>query len=409
MLTHAPAAAAAIRLLVVLPGGPRWPAGVQYARHLIRGLGLLPASERPRVVLAVPPANRGRGYEEEFARVPFVEIDRFAVPALRRLALSPRGWWRLFGLRSRRSDDCTVAFPVKGPRPRRGPAGVAWVPDFQYKHLPEYFPAGERRARDQAYAELFRRSRFLLVTSQAVRRDLGRFFPGHDHLHVRVVPFAATFPAEELAPDPAAACRRLGLPERFAYLPGQFWRHKGHDTVAAALWRLRQQGLRVPLVCSGSPRDYRDGGGTHAGFLGRVAATGLADQVAVTGFLPRADQVAVLRQAALVVQPSLFEGWSTAVEEARALGKPLVVSDLAVHKEQDPPRARYFPAGDSRALAELLSGLWPRARAGPAGDEPAALARGRERARAFARAFVALVTLAHESAVGCPRNRGAVA
>jgi glycosyltransferase involved in cell wall biosynthesis len=33
-------------------------------------------------------------------------------------------------------------------------------------------------------------------------------------------------------------------------------------------------------------------------------------------------------------QPSLYEGWSTTIEEAIYLGTPIVASDLQVHKEQ---------------------------------------------------------------------------
>lgn len=54
------------------------------------------------------------------------------------------------------------------------------------------------------------------------------------------------------------------------------------------------------------------------------------------------------------MQPSLFEGWSSFVEEARALGLPALLSDIPVHREQNPPGAKYFDPHDPEQLAGLL-------------------------------------------------------
>ena len=42
-----------------------------------------------------------------------------------------------------------------------------------------------------------------------------------------------------------------------------------------------------------------------------------------------------------LLNPSHFEGWSTTVEEARALGVPMLLSDLDVHLEQAQGIARF--------------------------------------------------------------------
>lgn len=396
-----------LRLQLVLAGGPHWTGGVQYVRNLVRALGLLPEGERPRVCLSIDPPNRRQGYEEEFGRLPHVTIDRFGVPPARALLLRPRRWWRLVTGRARLSDDCSVVFPVKGPRPprARGPAALYWVPDFQYKHLPEYFPQAERHARDELYARLFRQARFLVVSSQAVAADFRRFFPEYDQVQTHVVPFASVFTASEVAGDPAGTCQAAGLPERFCYVPNQFWQHKGHDVALAALALLRRHGTTVPLVCTGSPHDYR-AGHYYPALLEQIRDAGLGGQVYLLGLWPREQQVALLRQAALVVQPSRFEGWSTVVEDARALGKPLVLSDLAAHREQAPPQAEYFPSGDAGRLAGVLARLWPSAQPGPAPGEALAHASSLRRAEGLARLFVHVAATAHAQSRGL---EGAVA
>jgi glycosyltransferase involved in cell wall biosynthesis len=108
--------------------------------------------------------------------------------------------------------------------------------------------------------------------------------------------------------------------------------------------------------------------------------------------VPRADLVQLARGALAVVQPSQFEGWSTIVELARSLGRPVLLSDLAVHREQL-PAGPFFARHSAEALAEALAGLWQRLRPGP---DLAAEAVGRrdaeERCRSFARAFVDLAS-----------------
>jgi hypothetical protein len=69
-------------------------------------------------------------------------------------------------------------------------------------------------------------------------------------------------------------------------------------------------------------------------------------------------QIELLRRCVAVVQPSFFEGWSTVVEDARVFGKPVLLSDLAVHREQNPPGAQFFPPASAEALADLIASAW---------------------------------------------------
>jgi glycosyltransferase involved in cell wall biosynthesis len=120
--------------------------------------------------------------------------------------------------------------------------------------------------------------------------------------------------------------------------------------------------------------------------LQRISELQLRDVVVPLGFLSRADQVQLMRAADCIVQPSLFEGWSTVVEDARTLGQRVVLSDLAVHREQDPPAALFFETLSASALAEavrrVLDGALDRV------DEATARARMRAAAGEVGRAFL---------------------
>jgi len=83
------------------------------------------------------------------------------------------------------------------------------------------------------------------------------------------------------------------------------------------------------------------------------------------------------------------------VEEAKSLGKRVLLSDIPVHREQAPRRGRYFDPRDpqdvARAMAEALAAHDP---GEDAREAEAAAAQLPERRRAFARAYLDAVQLA---------------
>jgi hypothetical protein len=59
-----------------------------------------------------------------------------------------------------------------------------------------------------------------------------------------------------------------------------------------------------------------------------------------------------------VINPSLFEGWSSTVEECKSIGKNMILSDIPIHKEQNPPDSLYFEPNNAEALSKLLQDVW---------------------------------------------------
>jgi hypothetical protein len=80
----------------------------------------------------------------------------------------------------------------------------------------------------------------------------------------------------------------------------------------------------------------------------------LHDQVTMLGLIPRSDQLVMMRHSQAVIQPSLFEGWSTVIEDAKSLQVPVVASNLKVNIEQLGERALYFDPHDPDELAKIL-------------------------------------------------------
>ena len=70
--------------------------------------------------------------------------------------------------------------------------------------------------------------------------------------------------------------------------------------------------------------------------------------------VPYDHLISLMHHAEAIINPSLFEGWSSSVEEAKALDKTILVSDLAVHREQKPEKGIYFDPHDAQDLADRM-------------------------------------------------------
>lgn len=357
-----------------------WMGGVLYVRSLVRCLACQPAAQRPRIRL-LGVRDPGAPVVRELRAFDCVDpLDAAAIGRIGRL------WQRLAGSAAAPAE---LVFPAFGAVP---PPSVPlyWLPDFQHLHLPELFTAEERAARSAGMAALAGQEGTLVLSSAVAAADFARFFPAA-RIRTEVWRFCSELVPAAVPVDPRPA---YGLPEKYLYLPNQFWAHKNHRCVFQALGMLRRRGLDLTLVCTGLQEDRRDA--SHFPRLRALLdAEGSAAQVRFLGLIPRADQIEVFRHAAAVVQPSLFEGWSTVVEDTLALGRPLFVSDLPVHREQlgALPGVRFFDPLRAEALADAIDQAWPTLAAGPdASAERAAAARLADRRMASGAEFIRIAT-----------------
>ena len=204
-----------------------------------------------------------------------------------------------------------------------------------------------------------------MLSSNAAHQDFANFAPSHAEKG-RVVPFPSLLVYEPLSNDPLVTRNKFNLPEKFALVANQFWSHKNHALVIQALAQLRDTETNIPVVMTGLPSDHRDPANKNfSSLLQAIAAAGLNSQITILGLVPYADLVNLMRTAALIIQPSRFEGWSTVIQDAVALGRPLLCSDIDVHREQVPKALGFFPTDRADVLAQLLEAHWDSLPPGP--------------------------------------------
>lgn len=109
----------------------------------------------------------------------------------------------------------------------------------------------------------------------------------------------------------------------------------------------------VLCIFTGKEEDFRDS--EYPGQLkSLVKEYGLESEIRFLGFIPRNDQIELMRQSIAVIQPSLFEGWNTTIEDAKVFNKLVIASSLPVHKEQLGNKGIYFDVNDYNGLAKIL-------------------------------------------------------
>ena len=97
------------------------------------------------------------------------------------------------------------------------------------------------------------------------------------------------------------------------------------------------------------------------------------------------------------------------MEEARSLGKPVALSRIPVHVEQNPPHGHYFDPNDAGSLAAHLRSLWllPASQDSHEREEEARRDL-RARTLAFGRAYLQLVQDLAQREPASPRDVAAL-
>lgn len=231
-----------------------------------------------------------------------------------------------------------------------------WIADFQHIHLPEHFTDAERASRNAWFARVCAQSRIVIVSSEHAQADLVGLYPEVTQ-RAEVLRFVPELDVSKPLASFEELGRRYGFTSPYIYLPNQYWAHKNHQVVIEAIGLLAREGKEIRVVSTGNPADYRNPH-HYETLCARIATLGIEDRYIRLGVVPYADLLALMRYSVCLINPSLFEGWSTTVEEARAMDKFIILSDIPVHREQSPAKSAFFDPHDARALAELMWERW---------------------------------------------------
>jgi len=350
-----------LKVCLYMIGNQGWLGGVSYIESLVQAMQCLDKEDRPQIYLAI---------SEEILHA--VDFHRKIFPLLDGLIyVGNNDEMARDILQIPFTHCCTYDelnelldfyFPVNSDV-IPGLCSASWIPDFQHLYLPDYFSPFERCKRDQAFQRIAEQSRLVVFSSENAKKDFHHFFPDSKAI-TRVLSFHTNIDNQVYEKNSLEIQKKYNLPNEFLICSNQFWPHKNHDFLFKAWSLLNKKGKNIHLVCTG-PTDDPQSPETYPKLQALINDLNLNDNIHILGIIPREDQLQLLRRSLAVIQPSLFEGWSSVVEESRALGKTIFLSDLPVHYEQNPKYAVFFDRYDVNDLVQKILDTLPNLSPGP--------------------------------------------
>ena len=348
------------RLGLIFMNDEQWVGGTYYTINLIHALNILTEEDKPEILAF--------SNEEDFTKLqketqyPYLKYEPFGEEKLdvlsRLINTITSKFCKLVIFKQKYKGDLDALFIMQRsgylesiPFEKR----IYWIPDFQDKHYPEFFTKeglAKKHDRSQWIADY---AINIILSSEAVKKDWEEFYPNFKG-RTTVVHFAVAHPEYDSI-ELSQLLNKYDLPVNYFFAPNQFWAHKNHMVVIKAAQILKKQGNPVIIAFSGKENDNRNPGYTEK-LKGYVQENNLNDVIRFLGFLDRREQLKLMKHAVAVIQPSLFEGWSTVIEDAMAMNQKVIASDLEVNKEQLGDKGLYFERQNAQGLVEKILSVW---------------------------------------------------
>ena len=331
---------------------PQWMGGIIYILNLIKTLNYLDDNEKPFLFLFYKPELQKFVDQVNY---PFLSTIEYNFPKpyegyikswVTRKNVSINELVKKFPL------DCLYPlhdYPIKSSSRTKL---VSWYADLQHLHYPEFFSRRKRLERILRIKYILKNSYDLVVSSQTVADDFRKFFKIRDGLRLHVFHFVSV--VDDLNDLDIVKLRmKYEIPEKYFMISNQFHKHKNHKVLIDALAKLKNMNHIVHLLMTGRFHDA-----SHSSYMMELHNTinehDLHNQISFLDIIPRNEQLLLMKHAQAVLQPSLFEGWSTVIEDAISLQVPVIASSLSVNIEQLGSKGHYFEPYDSAKLAEIL-------------------------------------------------------
>lgn len=331
-----------------------WTGGFYYLTNILGALNYLSVEEKPEIVVFYKQEDiKSKLQDIQYPFISFLPIhrklsliDRIKVKVMR--AFVNAKYYPQYP-----ADVVDFIFPCTSIKymtfgSLREIRKIYWIPDFQHKYLPHFFSQKEIEERDKNFTEISRLQSKVIVSSTSALNDLKKYYPSHV-AQTEVMRFATILPDYERLPIRPLRIK-YSIPEKYFMSPNQFWAHKNHIIILKAVLLLKNEGLQPLVLFTGKEHDYR-----NPNYFDElktfVTVNQLEDNIKFLGFIDRSEQLQLMKYSLAIIQPSLFEGWSTVLEDAKAMDQNIIASDIAVHREQCEHKAVYFDPTDEQSLA----------------------------------------------------------
>jgi len=313
--------------------GKNWMGGVIYIINLIKSLNKLSDQEKPEIILFYNDKSKTFLNEIEYPYITLVykktknDYIGYLLSFLHCKNIFEDGLishYKLDGL----FPLCDFPFSLG----ENNFKAAAWYPDLQHKFYPQYFSKLKILFREWRIKLIIKNASNIVLSSNDVYNHFKKFYNLKTKTNFHILKFTSI--TEGLVFPPIEDLKtKYDISSDYFIVSNQFWQHKNHIIVFKAIKLLKDANVNCKIVFTGMMEGNR-----NQFFIEEIKRLiidfNLNEYVIFVGLISREHQLCLMKNSLAVIQPSLFEGWSTVIEDAKALKCQIIASNLDVHKEQ---------------------------------------------------------------------------
>jgi len=246
---------------------------------------------------------------------------------------------------------------------------INWLPDIQHVHLPHLLTEEGFDFENKRFKKRLKLSDLVIFSSYTTQKDGLCLLPNCKKNNVVIRPAYNVIEYNFSDFQKNKIEKLFNFSGKYFYLPNQFWVHKNHKIVFEAVKKLRGDGLEPLVICTGLMEGADAPNRNFDKYISELRnyykENNLSNNIKLLGLVDYKYVQYFMRNCISAINPSFFEGWSSTVEESKSIGKKIILSDLEIHREQDPPGAIFFDPHNAEELAKIMAEIWKTKDGGP--------------------------------------------
>jgi len=221
--------------------------------------------------------------------------------------------------------------------------------DIQEYHYPEYFTAYQKLHRKINNINAMDESDHIVVSFDHIKNDLLKYFDVKENkISICPPPFAEDWFLSKKITSVEDLESKFKIEDEFLLYPAATWKHKNHSSLLKAISLLKEEGLKIQLVCTGNKTDYFEDLQKESDNLG------ISDQIKFLGIVSEEDLIGLYKCTSLVVIPTKYEAGSGPLYEAMRYSVPVICSDVTSLPDTIDNKKYIFNPNNISELASLI-------------------------------------------------------
>jgi glycosyltransferase involved in cell wall biosynthesis len=226
---------------------------------------------------------------------------------------------------------------------------VITMHDLQEFHYPQYFTASERSHRAINSRKAIEQSDGIIVSFNHIKSDVVIHFDvDNNKVSVCPPPFAEDWFASKQFTSGEELKTKFDLEDKFLLYPAATWEHKNHLNLIKALSVLKEEELKIQLVCTGNKTKF------YKSIEMELQKSGLESKVKFLGIVSEEDLIGLYKDTSLVVIPTKYEAGSGPLYEAMRYSVPVVCSNVTSLPDTIADENFIFNPDDVNEIAEKI-------------------------------------------------------